>query len=415
MAALGQLAEQDVVGQRLLDVLLDDAGQGPGAVELVEAVLGQPVGRLVAGLDGHVAVGQLGFQLQDELLHDLADDLLGQRLEGHHGVQAVAELRREDALDGLVALPVSPAAAEADGLALGVGGAGVGGHDQDHIAEVDLLAVAVGQLAVVHHLQQDVVDVLVRLLDLVEQDDGVRVLVDGVGQLTALVIADVARRGADQAADRVALHVLAHVEAQQLDAERGGQLTGRLGLAHAGRTAEQVAADRLVGIAQAGPGHLHGAGQLGDGLVLAEHGAFEVALQFLQGFGVGLGDRFRRDAGDLGDNGLDLLHADGLLALAFGQQHLAGARLVDDVDRLVRQLAVGDVLRRQVDGRLQGVVGVLQLVKFLVVDLESLEDFQGVFDRRLVHVDLLEATDQGAILLEVLTELLVGGRAHATQ
>ena len=101
------------------------------------------------------------------------------------------------------------AAAEADRVALGVGGAGVGGHDQDHVAEVDLLAVGVGQRAVVHDLQQDVVDVRVRLLDLVEQHHRVRVLVDGVGQQAALVEADIARRRADQAADRVALHVLA--------------------------------------------------------------------------------------------------------------------------------------------------------------------------------------------------------------
>ena len=45
-SAAFQLAEQDLVGQRLLDVLLDDAGQRPRAVEFVEAVLGQPVGRL---------------------------------------------------------------------------------------------------------------------------------------------------------------------------------------------------------------------------------------------------------------------------------------------------------------------------------------------------------------------------------
>jgi hypothetical protein len=39
----------------------------------------------------------------------------------------------------------------------------------------------------------------------------------------------------------------------------------------------------------------------------------------------------------------------------------------------------------------------------------------GVLDRRLVHVDLLEPPHQRAVLLEVLAELLVGGRAHAAQ
>ena len=39
-----------------------------------------------------------------------------------------------------------------------------------------------------------------------------------------------------------------------------------------------------------------------------------------------------------------------------GQTH-ACARLVDDVDRLVRQEAVGDVAIRQLDGRLERLVG----------------------------------------------------------
>ena len=60
------------------------------------------------------------------------------------------------------------------------------------VAEVDDLAVVVGQLAVVHDLQQDVEQVRVRLLDLVEQEDAVRVLIDGVGQQAALVEADIA-------------------------------------------------------------------------------------------------------------------------------------------------------------------------------------------------------------------------------
>jgi hypothetical protein len=110
-----------------------------------------------------------------------------------------------------------------------------------------------------------------------------------------------------------------------------------------------------------------------DRLVLAEHRAAQVGLELLQRLGVGLGDRLRRDAGDLGDHRLDLLEADGLLALASAAAS-GGAGLVDDVDRLVRQLAVGDVLGRQLHRRLERLGGVLQLVKFLVVGLQALED-----------------------------------------
>jgi hypothetical protein len=82
-----------------------------------------------------------------------------------------------------------------------------------------LLAVVVGQLAVIHHLQQDVEQVRMGLLDLVEQQHAVRVLVDAIGQQAALVEADIAGRRADQARDRVPLHVFRHVEAQHLHAQ----------------------------------------------------------------------------------------------------------------------------------------------------------------------------------------------------
>ena len=66
----------------------------------------------------------------------------------------------------------------------------------------------------------------------------------------ALVEADVARRRADQARHRVALHVFGHVEADELDAERERELARDLGLADAGRAGEQEAADRLALVAE---------------------------------------------------------------------------------------------------------------------------------------------------------------------
>ena len=55
----------------------------------------------------------------------------------------------------------------------------------------------------------------------------------------------------------------------------------------------------------------------------------------------------------------------------------------------------------------------LSLWKLLEVGLEALQDLEGILDRRLLDVDLLEAPDERAILLEVLPVLLVGGRADA--
>ena len=187
-------------------------------------------------------------------------------------MMASSRLRNSGAnmpVDRLDVVALALDAGEAIGRLRQVGGAGIGGHDQDDVAEVDLLAVVVGELAVIHDLQQHVEQVRMRLLDLVEQQHAVRMLVDAVGQKPALVEADIAGRRADQPRDGVALHVFRHVEADQLDAERGGELLGHLGLADAGRPGEQVAADRLLRLAQAGAGELDRGDERLDRLVLA--------------------------------------------------------------------------------------------------------------------------------------------------
>ena len=93
----------------------------------------------------------------------------------------------------------------------------------------------VGELAVIHHLQEDVEEVGMRLLDLVQQEHAIGILVDAVGQETALVEADIARRRADEPRYRMALHIFRHVEAQQLHSQHFRQALGDFGLADAGR------------------------------------------------------------------------------------------------------------------------------------------------------------------------------------
>ena len=75
-----------------------------------------------------------------------------------------------------------------------------------------------------------------RLLDLVEQHDLVRPATHGLGQLAALLVADVAGRSADEPRGRELLHVLAHVDPHQgplVVEQELGQGTGQLGLSHA--------------------------------------------------------------------------------------------------------------------------------------------------------------------------------------
>ena len=164
-------------------------------------------------------------------------------------------------------------------------------------------------------------------------------------ELAALVEADVARRRADQARHRVALHVLRHVEADQLDAEAVRELARDFGLADARGAAEQEVADRLARIAEARARHADRRHERVDGLVLAEHDVLQVAVERLQRVAVVGRDVLRGDARDLGDDLLDLGLADDLLLPRLGQDLLRRTGLVDHVDRLVGQVAVVDEAR----------------------------------------------------------------------
>ena len=54
------------------------------------------------------------------------------------------------------------------------------------------------QAPIIHDLQQNVEEIRMGLFDFVEQQHAMRVLVDCIGQQTALIVADVARRRTDQ-------------------------------------------------------------------------------------------------------------------------------------------------------------------------------------------------------------------------
>jgi hypothetical protein len=123
----------------------------------------------------------------------------------------------------------------------------------------------------------------------------------------------------------------------------------------------------------------------------------------------------RRHAGDLGDDLLDLRLADDLLLLGLRQDALRRAGLVDDVDGLVRQVAVVDVAGGELGSAGQRVGRVLHAVMLLEAGLQALEDRHGFLDGGLVDVDLLEAPREGVVLLEDAAVLGVGGGADALQ
>ncbi len=101
--------------------------------------------------------------------------------------------------------------------------------------------------------------------------------------------------------------------------------------------------------------------------------------------------------------------------LEFDLHALARRRLVDEVDGLVGQEAVGDVAVRQRrrcdDGRIGDVDAVMNLVFFL----EAAQDRDRVLDGRLADEHRLETARQRRVLLDVLAIFVERGGPDAMQ
>ena len=94
-----QLTEQQFVGQRPTNRVLDQTLHRPRAHQRIETLLGRVQAQCVGESDLDLLLGQLALELEQELVDEAQNDVLVQRLEAHHGVQPVAELGREQPLD----------------------------------------------------------------------------------------------------------------------------------------------------------------------------------------------------------------------------------------------------------------------------------------------------------------------------
>ena len=195
-------------------------------------------------------------------------------------------------------------------------GAEIGRHHDQRVAEIDGAALPVGQAAVVEHLQQHVEHVRMRLLDLVEQHDLIGPPPHRFGQRAALVVADIARRRADQARHRMLLHVLRHVDADQrrlVVEQEFGERLGQLGLADAGRPQEHERADRPVRVLQAGAGAAHRGRNRLHGFGLADHALADLLLHLEQLLALAFEHAVDRNAGPARHDLRDVVGGDRLL------------------------------------------------------------------------------------------------------
>ena len=121
-------------------------------------------------------------------------------------------------------------------------------------------------------------------------------------------------------------------------------LLGQQGLAHARRPDEEEDADRPVLVLEPGPRAADRAGDALHGLLLTHDAAGQVVAQRTQARGLVFRDPLGGDARHVGDDAADEPFADlhgrsCRIPLQVGPR----ARLVERIDRLVRETAPGDV------------------------------------------------------------------------
>src|SRR5438094_649605 len=189
--AVADLPRDELLRQGRLDRALDDALERPGRVDGVDPPLGEEVLGPVGEHELEVAVREPGLEPRELNVDDLPQVRAPEGMEDHHVVDAVQELGAEVLAERLQHLLLHGVVGT--GVVAAIAGEqlapDVRGHDDDRVLEVDRAPVAVGQAAVVEDLEEHVEDVVVRLLDLVEEDDAVRPAADGLGQLPALLVA----------------------------------------------------------------------------------------------------------------------------------------------------------------------------------------------------------------------------------
>mmetsp|Transcript_1391 Transcript_1391/g.4210 ORF Transcript_1391/g.4210 Transcript_1391/m.4210 type:complete len:200 (-) Transcript_1391:440-1039(-) len=161
-------------------------------------------------------------------------------------------------------------------------GAGIGGHDDHGVLEGNLAALGVREVAVFKDLEHEVENVWMRLLDLVEKHEAVGLSPDAVRELTLLVITHIAWRAADELGDRVALHELAHVQADHrvvAAVVRLRQRLAQLRLANTRRAAKYEGGQGPVRIREAGPRSPDSLGDGYHGLILADDAPVQDILE----------------------------------------------------------------------------------------------------------------------------------------
>ena len=126
-------------------------------------------------------------------------------------------------------------------------------------------------------------------------------------------------------------------------------------------------------------------------------------------------DRFRRNARDFRDQFFDVGFGDIFLTLFQRQDTLRRARLVHQVNRLIRQKALVHVFIRQLRRSDDRRRCVFHLMMTLELRFQTLQNINCLRHARLHHINFMETSRQCRVLLKHAAIVLKRGRADAAQ
>ena len=343
------------------------------------------------------------------MLRDLPHLVVRERREQHDLVDPVAEFRREATFQlaehlalHLFDADVPRTESHRARQLPEVFRAEIGRHDDDGVAQIDALAAAIGEPALVERLQEEIEQARTGLLHFVEQDDREGVVLELIRQDSAALAADNAARHPDQLVHGdAAVLILGHVHANHLllvaEQERRDRL-GELGLPDAGRAEEQQHSVGAIESVFQRPLVQHQPARDGpDRVLLADDALLETLLDVLEAIGDVAVDHVLGDLSGVRNDRHHILLVDLPPAVHFGAH---GSR-VEPSDDLVGQMQVPHVARRHVERGFERLVEHADRVVSFQARAEVVENPPRFFKRRLGDEHRTEAARERFVFLDV--------------
>src|SRR5437879_5062296 len=194
--ALNRAGQKFSADRRQHRVREDCVDHPPAALDLGATAYNQLHGLLVVPERDFVVLGDALRDPAELQAHNAGENLVAQRVVRDH--DQAAEERGRKHLEERLAQRLGDAFSRRHQFWVLAQlhdeiGAHVGGQQDDGVLEVDVTAFAVFHPTLVEHLEKDLMDVRMGLLDLVEQHDAVGPPAYSLGQDAAFAVADVSR------------------------------------------------------------------------------------------------------------------------------------------------------------------------------------------------------------------------------